>query len=46
MTRIAWYVGNWCAQIVHAFRVGYRDGQGLRPGTRPRAHKGDHSEAL
>jgi hypothetical protein len=35
MTRIAWFLGNWLAQIVFAFRIGYRDGSMLRPGTRP-----------
>lgn len=35
MTRIAWYLGNWLAQLVFAFRIGWRDGQCLRPRTRP-----------
>lgn len=35
MIRIAWYIGNWAAQIVFAFHIGYRDGSMLRPGTRP-----------
>lgn len=39
MTRIAWYLGNWLAQLVFAFRVGYRDGSALRPGTKPRVFK-------
>jgi hypothetical protein len=39
MTRIAWLLGNWLAQIVFAFRVGYRDGSALRPGTRPEIFK-------
>lgn len=36
MTRIAWILGNWLAQIVFAFRVGYRDGSSLRLGARPK----------
>lgn len=36
MTRFAWCLGNWLAQIVFAFRVGWQDGSALRPGTRPR----------
>jgi hypothetical protein len=35
VTRIAWLLGNWLAQLVFAFRIGYRDGSALRPGTRP-----------
>lgn len=35
ITRFAWYLGNWVAQIVIAVRIGYRDGYSLRPGTRP-----------
>lgn len=35
MTRIAWRLGNWLSQLVFAFRIGYRDGAMLRPGTRP-----------
>lgn len=41
MTRIAWILGNWLAQLVFAFRVGYRDGAALRPGTRPAIFKGE-----
>lgn len=41
MTRIAWLLGNWLAQVVFAFRVGYRDGSGLRPGTRPQIFRGE-----
>lgn len=36
ITRIAWSLGNLLAQVVFAFRVGYRDGSSLRPGARPR----------
>lgn len=35
MTRFAWRFGNWLAQIIFAFRIGYRDGSMLRPGTKP-----------
>lgn len=35
MCRLAWLLGNWIAQIVFAFRIGYRDGSMLRPGARP-----------
>ena len=36
MTRIAWLLGNWWAQLRFAFRIGYMDGYFLRPGTRPK----------
>lgn len=37
MTKIAWRLGNWIAQIQFAFRHGYRAGNDmLRPGTLPR----------
>jgi hypothetical protein len=26
VNRIAWYIGNWLAQISSSFRLGYRDG--------------------
>lgn len=32
--RAAWILGNWLAQIVFAFKTGYRDGCSLRPGAR------------
>lgn len=35
MTRFAWLLGNWIAQIVFAFRHGWRSGYELRPGARP-----------
>lgn len=35
MTRLAWMIGNWLAQIVFAFRIGWRDGSMLRQNTRP-----------
>ena len=41
MTKIAWLLGNWMAQIVFAFRIGYRDGYALRPGTRPQIFRDD-----
>jgi hypothetical protein len=40
MTRFAWMLGNWLGQVVFAFRIGYRDGLALRPGTRPEIFKG------
>lgn len=43
MTRIAWLLGNWLAQLVFAFRIGYRDGYALRPGARPDPFRADHS---
>lgn len=43
MTRIAWYLGNWIAAVVFAFRIGYRDGYALRPGTRPNPFRADTS---
>lgn len=43
MTRIAWLLGNWTAQLVHAFRVGYRDGRMLRPGTRPKVFRDEQA---
>jgi hypothetical protein len=39
--RIAWLLGNIFSQIVFAFRIGYRDGQMLRPGARPSLLKDD-----
>jgi hypothetical protein len=39
MTRIAWMLGNWLAQLVFAFRIGYRDGSSLRPGSRPKVFR-------
>lgn len=39
LTRLAWMMGNWLAQIVFAFRIGYRDGSMLRPGARPTIFK-------
>lgn len=41
MTRIAWMLGNWLAQIVFAFRIGYRDGSALRSGARPSLGKNE-----
>lgn len=35
MTRLAWLLGNWFSQLIFAFRVGWRDGEVLRTGTRP-----------
>lgn len=32
-------LGNWLGQVVFAFRIGYRDGSALRPGTRPEIFK-------
>jgi hypothetical protein len=43
MTRFAWYLGNWLAQLVFAFRVGYRDGSMLRPGARPQIFKSEYT---
>lgn len=39
MTRVAWLLGNWLGSLVFAFRIGYRDGLALRPGTRPNPFK-------
>lgn len=39
MTRIAWLLGNWWAQMRFAFRIGYMDGYILKPGTRPKTFK-------
>lgn len=39
--RIAWYLGNILSQIVFAARVGWRDGQMLRPGAKPKIFKDD-----
>lgn len=38
-TRIAWSLGNRVAQLVFAFRHGYRSGYGLRPGAQPKIFK-------
>jgi hypothetical protein len=35
MTRLAWLFGNWLGSMVFAFRHGWRNGQALRPNTRP-----------
>lgn len=45
MTRVAWFLGNWIAQIVFAFRIGYRDGSVLRHGTRPEIFRDSRSAA-
>lgn len=39
LTRAAWSLGNWLAQIVFAFRFGYRDGEALHPAARPKILK-------
>lgn len=35
ITRLAWILGNLLAQVVFAFKIGYRDGSVLRTGARP-----------
>lgn len=44
MCRAAWMLGNWLAQIVFAFRIGYRDGSALRLGARPSLGKSEISK--
>lgn len=46
MTCIAWLLGNWLAQMVFAFRVGYRDGSMLRLGARPKVFRNEPARKM
>ena len=43
MTRLAWLLGNWISGVGFAFRLGWQDGECLRPGTKPQMFRASDS---